>query len=266
MRASWAMIRASWLTAATYKVSLVISVAGLLFAVVPLYFVANALQPMMANAIRTEGHQYFGFVLVGTVVFSFITIAVRGLPGAIGSGIGNGSLESILGTPAGTPAVLVGLTGYSFLWATARAMLTVAFGALLGASVAWQRVPSAVLILGLIVASYIPIGLIGAAMMLRFRTVGPLLEGVIIASSLLGGVYYPTHVIPSWIEGVSAFVPLTYGLRALRRVLLDGASLTTVGSDVLTLTACAVALFAVGVWVFAAALRHARRTGTLSYY
>ena len=37
------------------------------------------------------------------------------------------------------------------------------------------------------------------------------------ASTLLGGVYYPTTVIPSWLASASEFVPLGYGLRALRQ-------------------------------------------------
>jgi hypothetical protein len=65
---------------------------------------------------------------------------------------------------------------------------------------------------------------------------------------------------------VSAVVPLTYGLRALRSVLLDGTSLAQVAPDLAVLAAMTVGLFAVSSLAFAAALRHVKRAGGLSQY
>jgi ABC-2 type transport system permease protein len=126
--------------------------------------------------------------------------------------------------------------------------------------------PSAIVVLVLIIMAYVPLGLISAAAYLAFRTSGPLPTAVVIVSSLLGGVYYPTHVVPSWLEKVSAAIPLTYGLRALRRILLEHASLVAVRSDVAILLVMTVVLFGIGAWLFSAAMRYARRTGSLSYY
>jgi ABC-2 type transport system permease protein len=124
----------------------------------------------------------------------------------------------------------------------------------------------AVLILLLIVMAYFAIGLMAAAMVLAFRTTGPLPQVVLLLSGLLGGVYYPTSVIPSWIQSVSSVVPLTYGLRALRRVWLDGAPVGEVVPDVLVLAGMAIALLTLGIGIFAAGMRYARRAGTLAQY
>jgi ABC-2 type transport system permease protein len=73
-------------------------------------------------------------------------------------------------------------------------------------------------------------------------------------------------VIPGWIESISEFLPLTYGLSALRAVLLDGRSIASVWRDVSILLAfTAVALVASGI-AFRAALRYARRVGNLAQY
>jgi ABC-type polysaccharide/polyol phosphate export permease len=61
-------------------------------------------------------------------------------------------------------------------------------------------------------------------------------------------------------------MPLTYGLRALRGLLLEGASPAAVAGDVAVLAAFAAALLAAGALVFAAALRYARGAGTLAQY
>jgi ABC-2 type transport system permease protein len=73
-------------------------------------------------------------------------------------------------------------------------------------------------------------------------------------------------VIPGAIQMISAIVPLTYGLRAIRVVLLEGKPLTAVSGDLFMLLGFAVGLFVVSTIAFQAALRYARRAGTLAQY
>lgn len=266
MRVIGAMLRASWLSATSYRLGMVFSLAALLFTVVPVYFVSRALQPLAAGAIRNEGGQYFAFLVVGLATFTFVTVAITAIPGSFGSGISSGSLEAVLSTPAPLTAVIAGMGSYGFMWSGVKGLLLLGAAWLLGAPVAWVQLPLGAVILALIVLAYIPVGLIGASLILAFRTTGPLLQGVLVASSFLGGVYYPTKVIPSWIQHLSAVIPLTYGLRALRRVLLERASLVAVLPDVLILTGFVVVLLALSSLALAAALRYARRAGTLAQY
>lgn len=266
MRGAIALIHASWLAARTYRLRLVISILSLSISVVPIYFVANALQETMADKIVGEGGQYFAFVMVGMVTFLMLPVAVNSLAGSIGGGISTGIFEALLGTRTRLPAILAGMIGYGLLWTALRAAVMLIGGWLLGAAILWSQAGAALLILGLIVLAYLPFGLIGAAMVLAFRTAGPLPQAVIALSALLGGVYYPTQVIPSWLETVSRFVPLTYGLRALRGTLLEGMSLAAVGPDLGVLCGFIVLLTATGWISFQVALQYARRTGTLSQY
>jgi ABC-2 type transport system permease protein len=266
MRAIAAFIRASWLNASSYRVSMAISLLGVMGSVIPVYFIAKALQPMMSHVIQGEGQQYFAFVLVGTLTFSFIPLAVKGLPDAITSSINSGTMEAVLGTPTSMPVMLLGMMGYSFIWTFLRATLMLVAAWILGASIAWHQVPAAAGVLLLIVLAYVPIGLMSAAAYLAFRTTGPIASVVMILSTLLGGVYYPAKVVPSWLQHVSGFIPLTYGLRALRKVMLEGASLFSVSRDVAILLAMTAVLLALSVWIFGISMRYARRTGTLGYY
>jgi ABC-2 type transport system permease protein len=250
----------------SYRVQMVLSVLSLLVAIAPLYLIAGALQPVMADAIRAEGGQYFGFVLVGAVAFQFLTTATGALPGEVASDLRTGTLEAVLSTPARMPEVFVGLLGFAMLWTVLRALVVLLVGWGLGAPIAWARLPAAMLVVALLVLAYLPFGLIGSALIIAFRTMGPLAQAVLYPSALLGGVYYPTHVIPSWLQEVSGLLPLTYGLRALRRMLLEGLPLRAVSPDLAILSAFAVVLCGVGTLALGAALRYARRAGTLAQY
>jgi ABC-2 type transport system permease protein len=242
------------------------SLGGLIVTILPMYFVAGALQPVLAERISTEGGNYFGFLVVGVLAFSFLSTAVNAVSGAIASGISTGTLEAMLSTRARLRALIAGLVGYAFTWTAVRGALTIVMAVLLGVRLSAAHSGIALLILALIVMAYFGIGLMAAAMVLAFRTTGPLPQVVLLLSGLLGGVYYPTSVIPSWIQSLSSVVPLTYGLRALRRVWLDGLALREVIPDVVTLAGMAIALLALGVAVFAIGMRYARRAGTLAQY
>ncbi len=260
------LFRAGWLTAASYRVRTIMSLVGMMIAVVPLFFVSRAMQPLMQESIRGEGSQYFGFLLIGMTCMTFLPLAVVSLPNAVNSAINTGTLESLLETPTSVAAALAGLVSYEVLFVSLRSGFLMLAGGLLGAAIVWTRLPLAFFILGLILVAHIPIGLIAAAGVLAFRTAGPLPQGVIALSALLGGVYYPTHVIPGWLESVSKFVPLTYGLRAMRQVLTLEQINPQAWSDLAVMMLTSIPMWAIGGGAFALALRRARRNGNLSRY
>jgi ABC-2 type transport system permease protein len=260
-----ALIRASWLTAMSYRVQAVISLLALWLTVVPVYFIANALQPTMENVIRNEGQQYFPFMLIGTIAISLISTTMATLPAGVQGGISSGFFEGLLMTRAPRLAIMLGLSAYPILWVILRSALMVAAAALLGAQVVWSAALPALLILALLVTVHWALSLVGTALVIAFRTQGPLTQAVVVATTLFGGAYYPTTVIPDAFAWVARLVPASYGLRALRRVLLEGSSLASVASDVLILGAFAGGVFLVGVLALHASLRYAARAGTLSH-
>lgn len=262
----WALVVAQWRTMLSYRLQSLFSLAGLIFSVIPLFFIAKAVEPVMAKSIASEGGDAFGFLLIGTLGIMVVAVAMNTLPSAIGSGIRNGIFEALLATPTSSPVLVAGLSAYALFDVTVRAIVLLVAGSALGANLAFGQFPVAIVILGLLILAHFGVGLIGAAMILAFRTAGPVAKVVLLASTLLGGVYYPTHVIPSWLQSVSAILPLSYGLRALRRVLLQDASFTLIAPDLLALSMLTAVLFGLGAMAFSMALRHARHQGTLTQY
>lgn len=266
MRELWGLIRAGWLSALSYRMNLAFSLLGLMVSIVPMYFVAQALQTVAADSIQSEGGHYFGFVLVGLGVFTLVSTAMLALPTAISGAISSGILEAMLATPARLPSLLLGLVGYEMTWSGIRAAIMLGTGAVLGARLVSSGAPVAIGALLLTLACYFGLAMALASMILVFRTVGPLGNAVLTASALLGGVYYSTSVIPSWIQHLSVIVPLTYSLRIIRQSLLAGVPLSGVRHDLAVLSAMALLLLAVGTFLLQRGLRHARREGTLGQY
>lgn len=266
MRSILALMRVSWLSAISYRIGTMISLVGLLASVVPVYFLSKAVQTIAADSIRAEGGDYFGFVIVGLASVFLLSSAIAAVPGALAGSIGSGTFESLTVTRTSLPEILIGMSGYSLVQSGLRALMLIGGAAVLGVDVAWRMLPAVAVIAALMIVAYGAIGLFAAALVLVFRTSGPLITAVIAGSGLLGGVYYSTAVIPGWIQALSGLVPLTYALRATRMLLLGGASVSAVSGDVVILAFIGAVGLALGSVAFGLALRHARAAGTLSQY
>ncbi len=266
MRAVLSLIRIQWLTHVSYRMNIVLSLLGLVALFVPIWLVSDALQPVVAESIADEGEAYFGFLLVGIVVHQMVTITMSALPNAVSRGIMSGTLESLLSTPERLHRLLTGLLGYETLWGAFRGCLLLVAYAVVGGAVVSAGIPLALLSLVLMMLAHLPVGLAAAAMIMVFRTAGPLVQGAVAAVGLLGGVFYSTSVIPEVVQPLAALIPMTYGLRVFRRSLLSGEPLPAVLPDLLILAGFTVVLLALGVLLFRASLNHARRAGTLAQY
>ena len=145
-----------------------------------------------------------------------------------------------------------------------RAVAILSFATIFGLHIVWGSALTGVGILFLIVLSYLPFGIVAAALVLGFRTTGPFPTMIFTGSALLGGVYYPTQVIPSWLAQLSVLVPLRYGLKSLRRTWLDGAPLSASFADLGVLVGMILVGFALSILAFTLALRYSKRAGTLA--
>jgi ABC-2 type transport system permease protein len=261
-----AFVRAGWMSAASYRVNAVLSLFSFVVSIVPIYFIAGAIEPLMGSSIAGETEHYFAFIVLGLFTQSFSIIAMTSLSGAITRSIGNGHLEALLATPIRMPALLFGLISYELLWTIARSILFVCAALVLGMRIAPAGIPTALLIFALLIAAHVPIGLLSVAAVLVFRNPTPIPRLLIAASAFLGGIYYPTHVVPSWLKYVSEVLPMTYGLRAFRGTLLSGAPLSSVTSDFLVLVGFVAVLMPLGIVALHLSLRYARASGSLAYH
>jgi ABC-2 type transport system permease protein len=77
---------------------------------------------------------------------------------------------------------------------------------------------------------------------------------------MLAGIYYPVSVLPGWVGAISAAIPLTYFLDAMRA---GYGFPSQFAHPLLTGFALALLYVALAHWALASAVTHARRTGLL---
>ena len=80
---------------------------------------------------------------------------------------------------------------------------------------------------------------------------------------VVSGVYYPVSVLPQWMQWISTISPATYALRGIRAAILVGAGLGAVWGDIWPLFVLGAVSVPLGLGVFRAGERYAKRHGKL---
>jgi len=86
------------------------------------------------------------------------------------------------------------------------------------------------------------------------------------SSGLLSGVLYPVTVLPDWLKPLSAILPITHGLEAIRQILLNGAGIIAIRSELLILAILSVISLATGLLSIYYGLKTAKNEGSLLHY
>jgi ABC-2 type transport system permease protein len=178
-----------------------------------------------------------------------------------------GTLEMMLLSPTRLSAILISSSLWAYIQTFFRVIVYLVLGVLVfGANLHNSNYAAALLILVLSILSFSGIGILSAAMVLLVKKGDPVAWLLGSVSSLLAGVYYPISVLPAWLEPISKILPLTYALNSIRLAMLQGTPLADLRNDIFVLLGFVVVLTPLSFIVFRAALRRAKKDGSLIQY
>ena len=262
-----AFIRRDLQTQATYRLNFLLRIVGMLISVSSFYFMSQILGTAVSPYLQRYGTDYFHFALLGIAFYPFIDLGANSLAEAIHEYQHTGTLEVLFLNPTPIFASLVMSTLWRYCWAFGELLfyLLVA-GLVFQAHLDWVNIFSALLIVLLAVLANAGLGFINASFVLVTKRTSPLARLLGLLTNLLAGVYYPIQVLPDWLRSFSRLLPATYFFDALRRTMLQPASLADVGQDLLALIGFAVVLLPIGLVAFHYAVRWAKIDGSLSQY
>jgi ABC-2 type transport system permease protein len=168
-------------------------------------------------------------------------------------------------TTSTSPPVLVLLSAMSaFAANTVTLFFYLGAGLLFGAPLHPNLAAStAVFALSVIIA--VAMGLIAAALQLAIQK-GSAVVWALGSVWFLTGTMFPVQTLPKVLRGLAQLIPITHSLEGMRLALLEGASLTRVGYELVVLSGFAAVLIPVSLLAFSWTLRRARMQGTLSFY
>jgi ABC-2 type transport system permease protein len=166
--------------------------------------------------------------------------------------------------PISPTSLAAGTSGLPFISAGARATLYLSICVLLfNLNLPHADWPGAIAVLAASGLALSSLGVGAAAMVMIVKRGDVVASFGVFALGLFSGALFPISVLPDWLEPIAKVMPTRFSFDGLRSALFGGGSW---GDDVLVLCAYAVVLLPAALWAFSAALRWARRTGSIAEY
>ncbi|NVM21043.1 MAG: ABC transporter permease [Desulfobacterales bacterium] len=262
-----AFLKRDFLIATSYRLKFLLQLAGIFISTLMFFFLSRLVGKGIANQLAAYGGDYFAFVLIGIAFTDYLSVSLGSFAGQIRSAQMQGTLEALLVTPTSVPTILFSSSLYSFFFTSLRVILYLVFGVLVfGLKLHVTSIVAFLVIMSLTMLAFSGIGLLSAAFIIVFKQGSPIGWLIGTASGLLGGVFYPVAVLPSWLEPFAYLLPITHALEAMRQILLNGATLAAVYDKALVLALFAALLLPLGLGAFGYGLKMARKEGSLIHY
>ncbi len=168
-----------------------------------------------------------------------------------------GFLKEVLVAPVSRMTLFLGKMVGDSTDAVVQGVIVFALGAILGISIDPIAFLISLPIMLLITFGLVSIGLTIASFMGSLESFGAIQTFINLPLFFLSGALFPisgpiAEGVPSWLQTASAFNPLTYGVDALRSVLIGGtyASLQPLWVNIAVICGFDVAMIAIGTWAF----------------
>jgi ABC-2 type transport system permease protein len=202
-------------------------------------------------------------LLIGAVVWAYLGIIFEFVTETVAWERWEGTIEYTFMAPLSRAMHLGGSGLFAVLYGLVRAILLFIVVALFfDLALEDANFVAALAILMIASISFFGIGMMSAVLALispeKGAQLGFIAQGLLLVVS---GVYYPTSVLPQFMQWLSVISPATYALRGIRASILEGAGLAW--ADVWPLLIIGAASIPLGLWIFSRGERYAKKHGKL---
>ena len=251
----------------SYPVSFILQILSIFFSVGVFYFISQLLGEAASPYLTQYGGDYFSFVLIGIAFASYFGVGLSSFSTNLRQAQTTGTLEAMLTTPTSISAIIWASALWDYLLTTFKVFVYLGVGAaFLRVGLANGNYLAAFLVLILTVITFSSIGIIAASFIMVLKRGDPIAWFFNAISGLLGGVYYPLSVLPTWMQWLAHWLPITYALEAMRQALLQGAGLGALLPQLFALGVFCLVLLPFSLLCFHIAVQRAKIEGSLTHY
>jgi len=267
IRKAFAFIKRDFLIETSYRFSFSMEIFGIITTLLTYYFIGRLFEGRIVSHLAPYGGDYFSYVLLGLTLSNYIGTSLSGIMGQITSEQSMGTLESLFVTPTKIWHLLLSMSLWGFIYSTVEGIFYIFFGIIFfGVDLTNINLLSCFIIFFLTIISFSSLGLLSSAFILLFKRGDPIswITGTLMG--LLGGVYFPVSVFPSWLKDISLFLPVTHSIQAIQQAVYKGDSPTMLLPQIGILVIFSLFLVPAGFMSFNYALKKAKKDGSLIQY
>lgn len=215
----------------------------------------NSLAIVKPYNVQTEGvvpgnPSYFDFIAPGIMAMTVMMSVMTGLPVAISQEKEIGTMDGMMVAPINRLSIILGKTfGQTVRGLIQGVIILVLAVGLFGVTIQG----SILLVFGLLllgVFSFVGLGIVITSFTKDQETAQMLMMTLMFPMMFLSGVFFPIQQMPWYMQTISKFLPLTYLSNALRKVMVLGAGIPAISTELIVLIVFGTVMTAIAVPVF----------------
>lgn len=262
-----AFLKRDFKIAVSYRLQFVMQGFGIFLTTFSFFLISKMFDGQHITLLEPYGGDYFSFVLIGIALTDYLTISTNTFATEIRNSQMVGTLEALLVSPTSINTILFSSFAYKLLSSSLRTLFYFLLGVFIfGIKLQGVNLFLLSLTFLLTLLPFVGLGLLSAAFIIVFKQGSPVSMIMAMSSGLLSGILYPVAVLPSWLKPVSAMLPITHGLEAMRQILLQSATFIEIDTRLYYLFIFSISLMAIGIFAINKALQLAKREGSLLHY
>jgi ABC-2 type transport system permease protein len=251
--------------ALSYPFTFWMQFASVLITVAGFYYMARLVRPSASLGMGGRTIDYFTYVVVNLAFMLLLTTALQAFSQTLRRDQVAGTLEAIFVTPTGIWLIVLASGGWPLLFGMLQTLAYFVFAFLFGLRFANVDAATLAIFLVLGMLSMAALGILGGAVVIRYKQTPPSTFLVGSAAALLTGVLFPISLLPRPLQVLSWLLPMTHALNGFRAAMI-GAPPVTVAGDAIWLGAASLFLIPAALTLFARAYDVTRREASLGYY
>jgi ABC-2 type transport system permease protein len=216
---------------------------------------SNSLPIVKPYNIQTEGivsgnPSYFDFIAPGIMAMTVMMSVMTGLPVAISQEKEIGTMDGMMVAPINRLSIILGKT----MGQVARGLIQGVIILVLAVGLFGVTIHGSILLVfGLLllgIFSFVGLGIVITSFTKDQETAQMLMMTLMFPMMFLSGVFFPIQQMPWYMQTISSFLPLTYASQALRKVMVLGAGIPAISTELIILIAFGTVMTAIAVPVF----------------
>ena len=216
---------------------------------------SNSLAIVKPYNVQIEGvvpgtPSYFDFIAPGIMAMTVMMSVMTGLPVAISQEKEVGTLDGMMVAPINRLSIILGKT----LGQTARGLLQGVIILVMAAVLFHVAIQGSILLvfalLLLGVFSFVGLGIVITSFAKDQETAQMMMMTLMFPMMFLSGVFFPIQQMPWYMQDISRVLPLTYASQALRKVMVLGAGIPDITTELTIMIVFGAIMTAIAVPVF----------------
>lgn len=223
---------------------------------VPINLTFAAVKPfnVQFTGIVPGNPNYFEFIAPGIMSMTVMMSLMTGLPHAISYEKDMGTLDGMLVAPTSRLSIILGKVMAQTVRGLVQAAIIFVLAVALFGVVIYGSVFLLVGLVFLTVFSFVGLGILITSFTDREETATMVMMTLMFPMMFLSGVFFPIQQMPWFMQDIAQMLPLTYATTAMRKVMLLGAPMSAVFSEIVILLGFGVVMLAIAVPTFKRAM------------